>query len=257
VIVISWFIWSSYKHLRSSTEWMLNFWEHCLFCGEECQITRPQKNPSRWREAYLCKAADREGQISFKESVIRHAERRSDNWGNDVSFRAHSDLRDLHAADARYHKDCMSRFFSNHPTAFTQPKHDGAVEELIKQLNQDPSRIWNSVELYKQYEDFSGKVLSRRLLINYRRDTLHPDLLVLSSPGMASVVMFRSKASTTLCIANDADDDCNSQTVSSLGSKIRNECLTQKPRTGTYATHISLDSVTTLQGNAVKLYWHY
>ena len=34
--------------------------------------------------------ADREGQISFKESVLRQTERRSDNWGNDVSFRSNS-----------------------------------------------------------------------------------------------------------------------------------------------------------------------
>jgi len=66
------------------------------------------------------------------------------------------------------------------------------------------------VELHKQYEDFGGKVLSRRLLINYLRDMLHPYLLVLSSPGMASIVMFRSKASTTSYIVDDADDDCNS-----------------------------------------------
>jgi len=71
---------------------------------------------------------------------------------------------------------CMLKlFFSNCPTAFTQTKRDAAVEELIKQLNQDPSRIWNGVELHKQYEDFSAKVLSRRLLINYLRVTLHPD----------------------------------------------------------------------------------
>ena len=72
---------------------------------------------------------------------------------------------------------------------------------------------------------------------------LHPDLFVLSSPGMASIVMLRSKASTTLCIVDDADDDYNSQAVSSLGSKMRHECLTQKPDTSTYVTHISLDSV--------------
>ena len=41
---------------------------------------------------------------------------------------------------------------------------------------------------------------------------------------------------------DDADDDCNSQAVSSLGSKMRNERLTQKPDTSTYATHISLNS---------------
>ena len=71
-------------------------------------------------------------------------------------------------------------------------------------------------------------MLSRRLLINYLSDTLYPDLLVLTSPGM-TFIMFRSKASTTFCIVDDADDDCNSPVVSSRGSKIRNECLAQKP----------------------------
>jgi len=61
---------------------------------------------------------------NFKEPVIRHAERRSDNWGNDVSFRAHSAPSDLHAADAHYYKDCMSKFFSNNPTAFSQTECD-------------------------------------------------------------------------------------------------------------------------------------
>jgi len=81
------------------------------------------------------------------------------------------------------------------------------------------------------------------LLINYLSDTRHPDLHVLSSPGMASII-FRSKASTTFHIVDDADDDCSSQAVSSRGRKIRNECVTQKPHNSTYATHISLDSVT-------------
>ena len=70
---------SSSKLLRSSIEGIFNFREHCLFCGEECKVIWPQKNPNRWREAYLCRTADGEGYISFKQSVIRHAESRSDN----------------------------------------------------------------------------------------------------------------------------------------------------------------------------------
>jgi len=57
-------------------------------------------------------------------------------------------------------------------------------------------------------------------------------------------IMLRSKVSTTFYIVDDADDDCNSQAVSSLRSKMRHECLTQKPNTSTYGTHISLDSLT-------------
>jgi len=105
----------SSKSLRSSTEGIFNFREHCLFCGEECQIRRSRKNPNRWREAYLCRTADREGQISFKESILRQTKKRNDYWGNDVEFRTNCAVSDLHAADARYHKDCMSKFLSNYP----------------------------------------------------------------------------------------------------------------------------------------------
>jgi len=132
---------------------------------------------NRWREAYLCRTAEREGQISFKESVIRHAERRSDNW--ELMSQSEHTLPSVTCMLLMLvmTKTACQSFFSNHPTAFTKTKRDGAVEELIQQLNQDPSRIWNSMELHKQYEDFGGKVLSRRLLINYLRDTLYPDLL--------------------------------------------------------------------------------
>jgi len=111
IVIILIHLGATSKHLRSSAEGMFHFREHCLFCGEKCQAIRPQKNPNRWREAYLCLTADKEGQTSFKEFVIRHAEGKSDNWGNDVSLRANFAVSDLHAADARYHKDCMSKFF--------------------------------------------------------------------------------------------------------------------------------------------------
>ena len=38
-------------------------------------------------------------------------------------------------------KTASQSFFSNRPTASTQTKRDGAVEELTKQLNQDLSLI--------------------------------------------------------------------------------------------------------------------
>jgi len=83
---------------------------------------------------------------------------------------------------------------------------------------------------------------------------LHPDLFVLSSPGMASIIMLRSKASTTLCIVDDGDDDCNSQAVSSLDSKMRHSVLhrSQIPADRQHTYHL-----VQLWENAVKLFWHY
>ena len=120
---------------------MFNFREHCLFYEEKCQVIRPQKIPNRWREAYLCRTAEREGQISFKESVIRHAERRRDNW----EMTSHSE-HTLPSVTCMLlmlviPKTACQSFFLITPTAFTQTKGDGAVDEVTKQLYQDPLRI--------------------------------------------------------------------------------------------------------------------
>jgi len=31
-----------------------NFRQHCLFCGDHCDIEKDKRHPSRWRAAYLC-----------------------------------------------------------------------------------------------------------------------------------------------------------------------------------------------------------
>jgi len=63
-------------------------------------------------------------------------------------------LSDLHAVEARYHKDCMSLFFSNrnhkHSASNTQMEIDTGLEHLLKVMSADKSRIWNSFELYME-----------------------------------------------------------------------------------------------------------
>ena len=53
------------------------------------------------------------------------------------------------------------------PTSLTQSEHYAAVEELVKQLYCDSSRIWDSVELHKQYEVLDGKVLFTQTCLCY------------------------------------------------------------------------------------------
>lgn len=236
------------KRVRRS-ETSFQFLKHCLFCGDACEIYKPAKNPSRWREAYLCRTADREGQVSFKDTVLRHAKQRSDKWGNEVVLRANSAVSDLHAADARYHKDCMSKFFSNAPSSVTE-KPEKVLDQLIEYLHSNHENIWNSVELHKLYEELGGKQLDRRSLVKYVKKALHPHLLVLSSPGVASILLFRSNASSVakLRIVDDNEDISNIQATSDLGKKIRSECLSQKLDASTYTTQLSMDSLAGIRG---------
>lgn len=74
-------------------------------------------------------------------------------------------------------------------------------------LKNDRSRIWNSVELFETYSEFGGVELSRRTLTCKLQEVFSDELLVLSSPGIANVIAFRSCASKTLRLVNDEEDD--------------------------------------------------
>lgn len=133
----------------------------------------------------------------------------------------------------------MSKFFSNNPKTSA-----GGMRELVKQMNSDHTRIWNSVELHELYQELGGTQLSRRLLLNYLDETLHQHLLVLSSPGIASILVFKNNATSQLRLVDDFEDDCNTRAISNLAKKIRAECLLNKPNPETYLTRMSLDHTT-------------
>ena len=44
------------------------FKRHCLFCGMDCIMDHTTKNPSRWRQVYLCRAADRGKKTTIQRS---------------------------------------------------------------------------------------------------------------------------------------------------------------------------------------------
>jgi hypothetical protein len=70
-----------------------------------------KKNPSRWRPAYVCRQV-KEGSIPLKQEILNHCDDRNDSLAEEVRVRISGALSDLHAADARYHRDCYSSFMS-------------------------------------------------------------------------------------------------------------------------------------------------
>ena len=82
---------------------------------------------------------------------------------------------------------------------------DGAFEDLVEELSENKSGMWNSAELYDMYQSHGHKV-TRRQLIQQVSDYFGNDL-VLSSPGISSIIMFQAKASTVLTVCTDHEDD--------------------------------------------------
>ena len=65
---------------------------------------------------------------------------------------------------------------------------------------------WNSVELFKAYTEYGGNKLSRMRLVKSVYKYFGEDLLVLSSAGITSILIFCSKASTVLRFVHEEDD---------------------------------------------------
>ena len=53
------------------------------------------------------------GDRPYKEYLLDKCHSRNDHWANEVQSRIKGAVGDLHAVDARYHKDCTGLFVSN------------------------------------------------------------------------------------------------------------------------------------------------
>ena len=65
-------------------------------------------------------------------------------------------------------------------------------------LSSDRKRIWNSVELFQEYQAHGGSNLAQSHLVDNLCRHFDGVLLILSSPGYANIVAFGCQASLTV-----------------------------------------------------------
>ena len=203
------------KKLRSCQKKPFNFEHDCLYCGEECDVTKPKKNPTRWRKAYLCKATvSATDHRPYKDYILSLCRQRDDEWGNEVEVRLQGAISDLSAAGARYHKDCVSRFMTTTQRKAT-PKKVGienldfrAMELVISAMESERTRIWDSVELYKIYQQNARKnsYTSRHAVIETIRRHFKDEIQVLSSPGCPLLLAFSPAVAKVMYQAKEKQD---------------------------------------------------
>ena len=228
------------KRRRSDID-PFDFKKHCLFCGTIC--CKPNiKNPSRWRKVSQVITADRCGQKTFKDLILEVCDKRQDIWSDEVRVRVHGATTDLHAADAQYHQDCRKQFMhSAHVDNLTKQNDDNddkdnAFERVISAMNNEVTRLWNSVELIRLYQECEGSRLSRRGLISAVKEHFNERLLVLSSPGVASLIVFREQ-----CALNIVDVQGDDDNIAAIAKSITSE--TVKPEKWVYETRLNHDNV--------------
>ena len=236
---------ASKKVKRTETP-KFEFRKHCLFCGELCNTEDDGRHPERQRRVVQCRTADYPTGKTFKERILDVCNQRNDKQAEDVRLRLQGAVSDLHAADGQYHKDCQVTFMSSRNiNAATKcsssiPQYrDKAYEQLKHEMELNKTKIWNSVELHEMYTALEGIDLTRKQLIRYLKDSFGEELLVLSSPGVANLVVFRSKAAGFLKLvpADDNDDIA----VSKVGRKILQETKLLNQEKLTYPTRMCRD----------------
>jgi len=185
-----------------------------------------------------------------KKNLLETCELRNDEWGDIVQVRIEGAISDLHASDARYHVDCRTLFSDKRNISSlgkgpstTDKSNDTAFSLVIEEIQENPSRLWNTVELFKKYVEHGGNTLSRRLLVQNLPSYFGNDLLVLSSPGIASIVGFRNCISNTMKLIDDYDDEGLNPSMSRICKQIKEDIDMVTSDKSHYDAHISIDTM--------------
>ena len=95
--------------------------------------------------------------LEFKDSILVHAQKRNDEWGQIVSERIHHHL-DLVAAEAKYHRDCAQAFFKKSKTSCIGRPKNGVQEEAFRKLcdflDENDESQYSLVDILEQMEIF-------------------------------------------------------------------------------------------------------
>jgi len=113
------------RTLRSTTP-VFDITSHCLFCSEN--IPTSDRLTSKRR-----KLISNVETTEFKDSVLKCARERCDEWGNLVAKRIESAI-DLVAAEAKYHCRCAQEFFQCRGENTVGKPADAAREHAFSEL---------------------------------------------------------------------------------------------------------------------------
>ena len=100
-----------------------------------------------------------------------------------------------------------------------------AVEAVVSTVKADTDRVWSSVELHTLYKEKGGVDCNRSRLLNSLKEIMGDEIVMLSSPGVATMFISKSKAATMLRL-DEVDQDGFDLQVKAVASKIAAETKT-------------------------------
>ena len=101
---------------------------------------------------------------------------------------------------------------------------DEALENVIQALQKDKEQIWNSIEIFNEYQAQGGVLLTRDVIMSKLTKHFGDEIILFSSPGYANIITFRKQAAHQLKIVKDCDGNNISTSISTLAKQIKDEC---------------------------------
>ena len=120
----------------------------------------------------------------------------------------------------------------------TQDELDNAFCEVTAAVSEDLNRIWISVELFQLYQYKGGQMLTKKQLVDQLVYHFGDNIVVLFSPGVPSIVVFKNKAPTLLKLVPSDDDSALDMSIKNVGKQIVREVKVLKSDKGHYNIHI-------------------
>ena len=128
----------------------------------------------------------------------------------------------------RYHKKCYAAFVSERninaaKNSLDQTSNDKEpFNHILKLLRCKEDKIWSSTELLEAYREKGGSETNSTRFINRIMTFMNNELYCFKSPGLATIVMHKKKASDVLKVVNNNEEDEQLE-VDKIGKKIRAE----------------------------------
>jgi len=164
---------------------------------------------------------------------------------------------DLYAADARCHESCRASFISTHNIQHScntgrKSLEDLAFNSVCNKMLHDRTKTWSSVELFALYVDEGDLCMCRKTLFRKLNEYHGENVLILSFPGFADLMGFRSELAQSLHLVKNTDDDLE-YCVVRVASAVTNECLALKIKRNMYHINIGKELVRESIGDIIAL----
>ena len=109
----------------------------------------------------------------------------------------------------------------------------------------------NSLKLYMEYQNNHRFIITRRHLIDKLKAYFQDELVILSSPGYASIVAFHCNAAVVLKMVKDGNDDDIGSIIGKLAKKVAKDCKDISFDTSIFKLHIDEHTATEASSSTI------